>query len=97
MLTALGNGKKLANLRWGWVLWFGQGIPSQGNTLVYQAGNVEQTVQTLGESLARQSGAEPMRPRGRLTLGFQGTLTLSGAHSFLFKKDNASVLAFVKD
>lgn len=87
----------LANRSWGGVLWFSQGIPRQGNTLLYQAGEVEQTVQTPGESLASQSRAQPMRPRRRLTPGFQGTPRLSGAHSFLFKKDNTAVLAFVRD
>lgn len=92
MLTTLGNGKVLANPSRGWLLWFRQGIPSQGNTLLHQAGRVERTVQTLGESLARQSGAKPMRPKGRLSPGFQGTASLSGTCSFLFKKDNSAVL-----
>lgn len=66
---SLGNGAVLASPSWGRVLCFSQGIPSQGNTLLCQAGNVEQTVQTLRESLARQSGAEPMRPRGKADPG----------------------------
>lgn len=60
-----------------------RGFLLKGNTLLYQAGKVEQRVQTLGESLARQSGAEPTSLRQRLTLEFQGTLKLSGCHSFV--------------
>lgn len=86
MLTTLGNGKVLANPSRDWLLWFRQGIPSQGNTLLHQAGSVEQTVQTLGESLARQSRAKPMRPKGKLSLGSRGHLGSQGLAAFCLRK-----------
>lgn len=51
----------------------------------------------LGQSLAKQSQAEPMMLRQRLTPEFQGTLKLSGFHSFvLSRRGSTEALAFVR-
>ena len=67
MLTTLGNGTGLLDQVEAGFPDSTRGFLPQGQTLLHLTGKVGQTVQTLRESLARQSWAEPERPRQRLT------------------------------
>ena len=67
MLTTLGNGTVVLDQVEAGFPGSSRGFLPQGQTLLHPAGKVGQTVQTLRESLTRQSWAEPVRLRRRLT------------------------------